>query len=64
MSPGSLVLSEQAEADLVDIWVYIAEDSPSMADAFIARIQEKCLLLMANPTLGRNRPELGAGICS
>jgi len=60
----TLILSDQAETDLVDIWVYIAEDSPDVADAFIERLYQKCQLLADNPELGRRRPELGAGLRS
>jgi plasmid stabilization system protein ParE len=38
-----LILSEEAEADLEDIWDYIAEDSPENADRFILEsvVEEK-----------------------
>lgn len=64
MTGAVLRLSEQAEADLTDIWVYIAADSPASADAFTQRLYDKCVLLAETPTLGRARPELGEGVRS
>ena len=64
MKALSLVLSDQAEADLIDIWVYIAEDSAAAADAFATQLYEKCHLLAENPSLGRNRPEVADGLYS
>ena len=44
--------------------MYIAKDSYAVADAFTARLHDKCMLLAETPTLGRARPELGSGIFS
>jgi len=46
----------RAEDDLVDIWLYIAADNPDAADRLLEEIDRKCLLLAANPLLGRPRP--------
>jgi toxin ParE1/3/4 len=35
-----LVLSPAAENDLVEIWSYIAADSPANADRFLERLHE------------------------
>jgi plasmid stabilization system protein ParE len=37
-----LVISDEAVSDLVDIWTYIAEDSPERADRFVDQIHDKC----------------------
>ncbi|MFN5765337.1 MAG: type II toxin-antitoxin system RelE/ParE family toxin [Pseudanabaena sp.] len=47
-----------AELDLLDIWDYIADDSPDRADDFLDRIESKLLVLAQNSGLGRKRPEL------
>jgi len=47
-----------AELDLLDIWDYIADDSPDRADTFLDRIEAKLSLLAQNPSLGKKRPEL------
>lgn len=54
----------RAEADLFEIWDYIAADRVSAADRVIAEFNQKFLLLAANPELGRERSELSAGIRS
>jgi len=48
----------QAEADLIQIWLYIAGDNPEAADALLDRIDQQFELLAANPSMGRSRPEL------
>ena len=47
-----------AEADLVEIWLYIAEDNPPAADALLDDIDRKCDLLARNPHLGQARPDI------
>jgi toxin ParE1/3/4 len=44
----------KADADLLEIWLYVAQDSPRAAD----RIETQCRLLADNPRLGRARPEV------
>jgi toxin ParE1/3/4 len=50
--------------DLAEIWAYIAEDSPRQADAFAARIDGEFRMLARQPRMGRERPELLAGLRS
>ena len=35
---SQLIISPQAEQDLLDIWLYIAEDSPINADRFLDKL--------------------------
>jgi toxin ParE1/3/4 len=51
-------LSKQAEADVDDIWLYVAHDSIRAADRLIADFHRKCELLASSPGLGRRRDEL------
>ncbi|MCP4411404.1 MAG: type II toxin-antitoxin system RelE/ParE family toxin [Gammaproteobacteria bacterium] len=53
-----LILSPEAEQDLVDIWLYIAEDSPANADRYVDKLYKKGLLLAENPKIGTERNEL------
>jgi toxin ParE1/3/4 len=53
--------TEQAEDDLVDIWIYIAHDNPDAADRLFERIDNKCALLAENPELGHCRPDIAPG---
>ena len=48
----------KAEADLLEIWLYIAQDSPRAADRLLDRIETQCRLLADNPRLGRARPDV------
>jgi len=44
-----LIRTAAAEDDLVDIWLYIATDSPGAADRLLDRIDEACHLLASAP---------------
>ena len=48
----------QAEADLDDIWWYIAQDNPDAADRLLDAINERCNLLARFPLVGTSRDEL------
>jgi toxin ParE1/3/4 len=60
----SVQLSEHARQDLIDIWLYIAEDSVRAADKTIDRITTLCDELAGMPTSGRPREEFAAGLRS
>jgi toxin ParE1/3/4 len=64
MSKLKLIISEQASNDLMDVWLYIANDSPQTADRFIDFIYEECCSLCLDPGLGRARDELFPGMRS
>ena len=59
-----VVVSPAAQADLTDIWRYIADDEPAKADAFLDLIERTCRVLADHPFMGRSRPELAAGVYS
>ena len=48
----------QAEEDLIDIWLYIAQDNPDAADSLLDTFEEKGQLLAENPKLGQTRPDI------
>ena len=50
--------TSQAEEDLIDIWLYIAQDNPSAADNLLDTFKEKGRLLAENPELGQTRPDI------
>ncbi|HEY4080525.1 MAG TPA: type II toxin-antitoxin system RelE/ParE family toxin [Burkholderiaceae bacterium] len=54
----------QAEADILEIWDYIAEDSFDEADRWLDRLDEKLVLWATQPTMGRARDELSPGLRS
>jgi toxin ParE1/3/4 len=53
-----------AEADLDEIWDYIAEDSSERASNFLRKLYAKIQTLDANPNIGRKRDELLPGLRS
>ena len=57
-----LVVSPLAQADIDEIWDYIARDSIRNADRFVDRIEQRLGLLAANPRLGVARDDLRAGL--
>lgn len=52
----------RAEDDLVDIWLYIADENPDAADRLLEEIDRNCALLAENPRLGRARPDIAPGL--
>lgn len=53
-----------ARGDLLEIWLYIAQDNLEAADRFLDTINEKCLLLAERPEMGPNRSDLGPHVRS
>jgi len=60
----SLIISPEAEQDLLDIWLYIAEDSPVNADRFLDRLDERTQKLSEFTEMGIDRPELAPDLKS
>ena len=60
---AGLLISPEAEADLDDIWVYIARESQSIerAELFLDRFAVFFSRLARNPYLGRQRDDLRPG---
>ena len=56
--------SALAKSDLVDIWLYIAQDNFEAADRFIDQIEKKFLLLASAPEAGVKRDKIAAGLRS
>lgn len=59
-----LFISDEATADLADIWAYISRDSPDAADSFVDRLWHRCGQLAEMPGIGRRRDELLPGLRS
>jgi toxin ParE1/3/4 len=55
MSVLNLNISPSAENDLIEIWLYIAEDQPINADRFLDRLGETMQKLAENPDMGVTR---------
>jgi toxin ParE1/3/4 len=52
----------QAEANLIDIWVYIARDTPAAADRLLDLLDDKSRALARNPQLGMAREDIAPGV--
>lgn len=50
--------TERCEQDLIELWLYIAEDNPAAADRLLDEIEAKCRLLSEQPRLGPARPDI------
>jgi toxin ParE1/3/4 len=59
---AKFILTPQAERDLEDIWLYIAQDNPRAADKLLDRIETQCQLLASHPQLGRARDDIAQGL--
>lgn len=57
-----LSFSPAAQTDLMDIAMYIAQDNPKRALAFVDELEGKCEALGGTPGIGTSRPELGEGL--
>lgn len=53
-----------AENDLLEAWLFIAEDNLQAADRVVDTIDREARKLLAHPLLGRERPELYDGLRS
>ena len=54
----------QAEEDILEIWLFIAEDNVAAADRWFDRLDEILFLCATQPTMGRVRDELAPGLRS
>ncbi|MFZ2973735.1 MAG: type II toxin-antitoxin system RelE/ParE family toxin [Ferribacterium limneticum] len=61
---ASLSYSASAENDLLEAWLYVAEDSVSAADRMLDQIEAEAVRLLDQPLMGRERNELAPGIRS
>jgi toxin ParE1/3/4 len=60
----TIVRSSQAEQDIGDIWLFIAEDDEAAANRVKDRLLEVFRMLAANPGAGRARDEIRKGLRS
>ena len=59
---GRVLFSKSAQTDLLEAWLYIAEENPAAADRVLDVIEREAKALSNQPLMGRARPELGAGV--
>lgn len=54
----------RAQADLIGIWLYTANNNRSAADGLLSRIEEILEMLALHPLIGRSREELAPDLRS
>jgi toxin ParE1/3/4 len=59
---SSVFLALSARTDLLEIWSFISEKSFAAADHVMDLIEKESQTLALQPLMGRERPELSAGI--
>lgn len=52
----------RAEADLTEIALFIAKDSPARALTFVAELRTRCVQVARHPEIFRLREEYGQGV--
>lgn len=57
-----VVYTVLADEDLLDIWLYIAQDNIPAADRTAERLKQRCQTLGVSPMLGGKRDDLVAGM--
>lgn len=59
---ASVTLTKSAQTDLLEAWLYIAEENQQAADRVLDDIESEANTLLRQPLMGRARPELGDGV--
>lgn len=59
---AEVIRTPPANADLLEIWVYLAEDDIEVANSTIQAIGRKCLDCAELPGMGRRRDDLAPGL--
>lgn len=61
---AKLLYAASAENDLLEAWIYVAQESLAAADRMLDQIEAEAFRLLEQPLMGRERPELAPGIRS
>ncbi len=56
--------AQSAQVDLLEAWLFIAEENLNAADRVLDTIEQEAETLASQPLMGRSRPDLAEGICS
>ncbi len=59
---GHTLFAQSAQTDLLEAWLFIAQENPAAADRVMDAILQEANTLSLQPRMGRARPELGRGI--
>lgn len=58
----AIIRSDQADEDLIAIWLHIAAHDPAAADRVLDAIESRWLQLMRHPYSGMKREDIGPGV--
>ena len=61
---ASVLFAESAKVDLLEVWLFIADESVASADGVVDAIHQEVKILSLQPLMGRVRPELAEGVRS
>lgn len=61
---SAVLYAQSAQIDLLEAWLYIAQENPAAADRVLDAIDSEACILATRPLMGRQRPELGRGVRS
>lgn len=61
---AAVQLARNAQTDLLEAWLFIAEENPTAADRVLDAIEREASVLATQPLMGRARPELAEGVRS
>jgi toxin ParE1/3/4 len=61
---ASLRFTRSAEGDLLEAWLYVAEENISAADKMVEQIEIEARLLLDQPKMGRSREDLAPDLRS
>jgi plasmid stabilization system protein ParE len=57
-----VLFTKSAQTDLLEAWLYIAQENLQAADRMLDDIDAQASTLSRQPLMGRARPELGEGV--
>jgi len=60
----SVLFAQSAQTDLLEAWLFIAEENMAAADRVLDTIEQEAATLSLQPKMGRTRPELGKNVRS
>jgi len=61
---GQVSFAQSARTDLLEIWVFIAEENLDAADRLLDTLEHEAKTLATQPLMGRARADLGSDIRS
>ena len=61
---GAVLFAQSAQTDLLEAWLFIAEENLNAADKVLDTIEQEARILATQPLMGRTRPDLADGLRS